>query len=603
MLEREQVDRLRAENSRLRDDLDQDDDEMKHLRRRIEELESELQEVKEAATKAATRTTEWPSLPTTTQGTTAVVPSSAKPKPAISGPSLFKPAPPAKGKGREEPTPYTEAPPVGAYASGDPYADLEDDEDDDYAEYDADYRAAPTSRLGHLVANILSGKYASTATPTTGSTTAGSSLVEGRVPDLTPANVSQFAYTCDALEQAHSNGNTENAEILISAVRRFLKRCHDAPQKTDFHKRCINMWKRPGWSKTTVFDKASGTLVAGGTQDELVRHKTRMTTSKKRFVQRGQQRLLHDIATRLDLWVEGRPDPRIGSLSAPQYADHPELWRVWGKEVAKTLPRGLAVGPDGYPYERHIRGFRRIAPLFKKLNKELASLPEEEALRRKIAQIHLVGIIAVHGRYEEFLRKSGTQVNPAPSWEPIDFSLLTSNEGCARILAERGVTINEAADATHFAHDWLQAGNKIGIDTQLRVAVNSLMESVRETPEVAPWGDDVPHAYHEGHARWVPVIPVAGSSTNSIVGPAGGSTSASLTGASTSSQKTKLFVPVPPKSPFGLSPPRAATANEDISMADVSAALPYGDETTVEDSTASKTGDEENDSSSSTKNP
>ena len=123
---------------------------------------------------------------------------------------------------------------------------------------------------------------------------------------------------------------------------------------------------------------------------------------------------------------------------------------------------------------------------------------------------------------------------------------------------------------------------------------------MRETPEVAPWGDDIPDAYHEGHARWVPVIPVAGSSTNSIVGPAGGSTSASLTGASTSSQKTQLFVPVPPKSPFGLSPPRAATANEDISM---SAALPYGDETTVEESTASKTGDEENDNSFSAKNP
>ena len=181
------------------------------------------------------RTMEWPSLPTTTQGMMAVIPSSANPKPTIGGPSLFKPAPPAKGKGREEPTPYTEAPPVGAYASGDPYADLEDDEDKDYAKYDADYRATPTSRLGHLVANILSGQYASTATSTTGSTTAGSSLVEGRVPDLTPANVPQFAYACDALEQAHLNGNTANAEILINAIRRFVKRCHDAPLKTEFH--------------------------------------------------------------------------------------------------------------------------------------------------------------------------------------------------------------------------------------------------------------------------------------------------------------------------------------------------------------------------------
>ena len=247
------------------------------------------------------------------------------------------------------------------------------------------------------MANILSGQYASTATPTTGSATAGSSLVEGRVPDLTPANVSQFAYTCDALKQVHSNGNTTNAEILISAIRRFVKRCHDAPCKTEFHVRCISMWKRPGWSKTTVFDKASGTLIAGGTKDEEVRRKTRMTASKKKSAIHGQQRFLHDITTRLDLWVEGRPDPRIGSISAPRYEDHPELWRVWGKEVAKTLPRGLAVGPDGYPYERHIRGMRRIAPLFRKLNKESASLPEEEARQRKLTQIHTVGIIAVNG--------------------------------------------------------------------------------------------------------------------------------------------------------------------------------------------------------------
>ena len=75
--------------------------------------------------------------------------------------------------------------------------------------------------------------------------------------------------------------------------------------------------------------------------------------------------LLLDMAEKLGHVIDGEPDPQLGTLGSIKHADHPKLWRHWFKRVAtsKNRPKGVAINPKGFPYPRHIHGFRHIAPL------------------------------------------------------------------------------------------------------------------------------------------------------------------------------------------------------------------------------------------------
>ena len=48
--------------------------------------------------------------------------------------------------------------------------------------------------------------------------------------------------------------------------------------------------------------------------------------------------------------VGSEPHPHLENMSSPRHEDHPSVWMEWAKHIARVLPKGLAPGPDRYPY-------------------------------------------------------------------------------------------------------------------------------------------------------------------------------------------------------------------------------------------------------------
>jgi len=77
--------------------------------------------------------------------------------------------------------------------------------------------------------------------------------------------------------------------------------------------------------------------------------------------------------------IGGAPNPHLGNISSPRHEDHPLVWKEWTQHIAKVIPKGLAIGPNGSASERHIRGFRRLAPFFRDRSKKKAATTEAGA--------------------------------------------------------------------------------------------------------------------------------------------------------------------------------------------------------------------------------
>ena len=69
------------------------------------------------------------------------------------------------------------------------------------------------------------------------------------------------------------------------------------------------------------------------------------------------------------------------------------------------------------------------------------------------------------------------------------------------------VTVNKVADAQQYAYCWLQAYQENLVDTQQRITINRLLESVRAMEDPCPWPDHLTYYYDQGLARWMPKLP------------------------------------------------------------------------------------------------
>ena len=103
--------------------------------------------------------------------------------------------------------------------------------------------------------------------------------------------------------------------------------------------------------------------------------------------------------------------------------------------------------------------------------------------------------------------------HPTPSWEAIAFSPEVDEMECAQYLAMRGVTTDEVLDTSQYAFTWLEHSDNTEKDTMTRVLINTYRERGRTRPERQPWPDSMSYAYHQGLARWVPVLPTAGATS------------------------------------------------------------------------------------------
>src|ERR1700692_3380426 len=168
--------------------------------------------------------------------------------------------------------------------------------------------------------------------------------------------------------------------------------------------------------------------------------------------------MLLEVARKAGLLTGGEPHPQLGNMSSPCHEDHPSVWMEWAKHIARVLPKGLAPGPDGYPYPRHVQGFCRIALICEKKSKNNKSTGNFSVHRS--GQYKLIGLLASAGQYRCRLSTLALSINTIPSWEPIEFLSQTTEDDCVRLLAMRRVTIDEADDCLPFAFTWLQSAMK-----------------------------------------------------------------------------------------------------------------------------------------------
>ena len=323
----------------------------------------------------------------------------------------------------------------------------------------------------------------------------GSGSSGGRVPDIHPGTSAEFRYARNALEQAHRDNNA-NKKVLLACIRKYISSCHAATNKTRVQQSAIQGWRVPDWAEKMRYNPNTGGLESTGhTKAELNADQPR-----------GGE--LHDgillqVSNILGLSKDGKPHPCLGNMSSPRHEDHPLVWRYWLKHVATQLPRGLVPGPDGLPYERIVRGFRRIQPFFK----ERKGLTPGDRTSQRAGQLMLMGLVVKSRRYDELLRAGGLVVHPKPLWDYIVFSTSPSEAECAQHLAARGVTVDEVADAQQYAYCWLQAYQAHLVDTQERISINSLLESIRALQDPGPWPDHLTYYYDQGLARWMPELP------------------------------------------------------------------------------------------------
>src|ERR1700720_2857617 len=148
--------------------------------------------------------------------------------------------------------------------------------------------------------------------------------------------------------------------------------------------------------------------------------------------------------------VNGAPHPNLGNISSPRHEDHPEVWRHWARAAAKTLPMGIVLAADGFPHQRHIHGFCRLAPLMRNSRPSKTRSNDENHHQRMGSQM-LMMLIALPREYASLLVKHNIVIANFSSWEPIVFPPDTILDHAAFLLAQTGLSINEVGDA------WCQA--------------------------------------------------------------------------------------------------------------------------------------------------
>jgi hypothetical protein len=134
------------------------------------------------------------------------------------------------------------------------------------------------------------------------------------------------------------------------------------------------------------------------------------------------------MARQHQLMISGAPHPHLGNISSPRHEDCPLVWKEWTQHIVKVIPKGLAIGPDGSAFKRHIRGFRRLAPFFRDRSKKKAATTEagaEEAsaqptgrTHQKMGQIIMLTIVALDGYYTDPLTRlpAGSLSSSRPKW-------------------------------------------------------------------------------------------------------------------------------------------------------------------------------------------
>jgi hypothetical protein len=114
----------------------------------------------------------------------------------------------------------------------------------------------------------------------------------------------------------------------------------------------ISQWQSPDWARMSKYNLSMGKMeLHGPTKAEIHSKKiARFGTTRAE----GHRKMLLEVAQKAEHLTGGEPHPHLGNMSSPRHKDHPLVWMEWAKHIAWTLPKGLAPGPDGYPYPQQV---------------------------------------------------------------------------------------------------------------------------------------------------------------------------------------------------------------------------------------------------------
>ena len=290
--------------------------------------------------------------------------------------------------------------------------------------------------------------------------------------------------------------------------------------QSPLEKSITKVWRVPDWLPATRYDQLEGRHIplnfTIGQQRKYCNYRNRQQSIRggapKPLARQGgnaeYKALLMDVAEKLGHVINGKPDLQLGTLGSIKHTDHPELWQHWFKQVAtpKNRPKGVAINPEDFPYPQHICGFRRIAPLMRA--PQLGPLTAEDIQWQRWGVAKLLCILTVPGWYKTILLKHCISIDPQPSWEGITFHDNVEDDECARFLAKRGLTLDEADDCLDFAFIWIQENNTPEEkEMQLWILFSQTVTMANAQPTVDPWREPVLHRFNETHAGWVPIVP------------------------------------------------------------------------------------------------
>ena len=349
----------------------------------------------------------------------------------------------------------------------------------------------------------------------------------GRPILLTPQTSQEWDFARRALDDAHAAGHPQTGELL-RALRRYITAANETAAKdrtklSEVQRHALKQWRAPDWETISRWDHQSGTVVKTDTTKAQRREKRAADGNRP-------DSLLQELSDRLGLSIDGRPHPNLGDIASPRHADHPDLWGVYARHMTKVPPRGFAFGPGGFPFQRHVRAFCRFAPLFR------GSTGYTNNHHGQIRTMAIISRLA----YGDGLRALGITPSATPDWSPIEFEANPSDNTIIAELARRGITENEALDASDFAFSWLTDTLVHEDDENIRAFIISAL-SARAT--AAPWPEIMQFTFNEAYRRWMPVVPAAAVAAQPV---APGQSAADLSPSSARGGAPSQETPLPP---------------------------------------------------------
>ena len=288
--------------------------------------------------------------------------------------------------------------------TSDPYADRDSDDETERLFMGKDYKPRPkpaapkvsATNLGNQIQSILRNR-----------------SVPGRgTVLLTPQTTQEWDHARRSLDDAHNAGHPQTGELL-KALRRYITtanevaagdRASGSTNLSDVQRYALLQWRAPDWEQVSKWDHHSGTVVKTDTTKAEQRNRRNAGSIRA-------EQLRAALSDQLGLSTDGQPHPRLGDMASPRHQDHPDLWASHAQHMTKTAPRGFVFGPNGRPFQRHVRAFCRFAPLFRGSTGHMANYH---------GQIRVLSIIA-RNTYGDVLAAAGITPNARPDWSPIEF--------------------------------------------------------------------------------------------------------------------------------------------------------------------------------------